>query len=763
MVTGTVNPGVLGSALGDLVLRIQGSSRNGQVLRLKSAKCTIGSGPGCTLRLHGLGVEPLHCLILRGPNGTVIRRWSPDTRLNGRTFSNMHLSAGDRLSIGSLEFEIVATGEIAAEPPAAIGSYTGQDQHQPSWTKSRKDIDLESEQLDARERQLRLAEESLDQRAKQLEETAATLQAEQDQFAAERRHWEDLRNASLAAESQQRAAAEEEQLIRIKTRWADLESERQIWNLQQQRWQAEQEASRRQLQDRERQLNEREAEIEALTSELESRRSEINAQNAALELQKKELNDKAAELADQIAKNHACADELDARSVQLDNRAADLQSQTEELDVRRVHFDSQAADLEKKADELKIQSAELQAKSTDLQTQMEELDASRARLDSQAADLEKQAEELKIQSDALQGEAADLQARAAELDARQSEFETERSRWRESCQTREEALASREEEIIQKAAQLETPQAQLHAERKSEKTPAEVEDVLRRLGREIERPEETDNFTAEASLSPPSAKQDNAEETLAPPSSQKSSVHGHEEESVDDYMVRLMERIRSTQGELSNTGNKPYTPASSRPDSASLLMEPTPPPQKPTALTWPKLRENVELSTHTVAPEKHVDLTALRDLANYSAQSALGKHARRQMIHIMYSKLSVALLGGFAGMGLLWTWQRWFPSALTLFSAMMSFAVAVIWGVQYVLLTIQLLINGSDNPNQLLVSHHKDNGLKTPSNSHTISGTAGEEHAKDLQSAAEAIKPTQPAGESEDSEKHRYFKNVEQP
>jgi hypothetical protein len=80
-----------------------------------------------------------------------------------------------------------------------------------------------------------------------------------------------------------------------------------------------------------------------------------------------------------------------------------------------------------------------------------------------------------------------------------------------------------------------------------------------------------------------------------------------------------------------------------------------------------------------------------------------------------------------------------------------------------VLLTIQLLINGPDNPDQLPVIHTKDDGLKTPDNSHTISGTTGEEQAKDLQSAAEAIEPTQPAGESEDSEKHRYIKNVEQP
>jgi hypothetical protein len=132
MVTGTVNPSVLDSALGDLVLRIQGSNHNGQVLRLKSAKCTIGSGPNCTLRLRSRDVDPLHCLILRGPNGAVIRRWSPDTRLNGRTFTDAPLCAGDRLSIGSLEFEIVETDETSALSPAATAFYTDQYQQYPA-------------------------------------------------------------------------------------------------------------------------------------------------------------------------------------------------------------------------------------------------------------------------------------------------------------------------------------------------------------------------------------------------------------------------------------------------------------------------------------------------------------------------------------------------------------------------------------------------------------------------------------------------------
>ena len=317
MVTGTVNTSVLGASLGDLVLRIRGSNYNGQVLRLKSAKCTIGSGPSCTLRLHGRGVNPLHCLILRGPNGVVIRSWSPDTRVNGRTFTNAPLSAGDRLNIGSLEFEIVATGEMTAKSPEAHAFYTELRQREEALDLREKELQdttaalqidqnnleaerrqweelhntqfsAESQKLDVRETQLQQEKESLDLRAKELEEAAAALQIDQNNLEAERHQWEELRNtqfsaesqkldarktqlqqekesldlrekelqdtaaalridqnnfeaerhqweelcsAKLAAESQQRATAEEEQVKRLKAQQAELESQRQDWTL----------------------------------------------------------------------------------------------------------------------------------------------------------------------------------------------------------------------------------------------------------------------------------------------------------------------------------------------------------------------------------------------------------------------------------------------------------------------------------------------------------------------------------------------------
>ena len=102
---------VQGRAAGDLSLRIVGTLRDGQIVRLSAPKCTIGSAKGCTLRLRCAAVQPLHCVILRGSRGTVVRSWSARTRLNGQRFCDALLAAGDRLKIGPIELEVLSSSQ----------------------------------------------------------------------------------------------------------------------------------------------------------------------------------------------------------------------------------------------------------------------------------------------------------------------------------------------------------------------------------------------------------------------------------------------------------------------------------------------------------------------------------------------------------------------------------------------------------------------------------------------------------------------------
>jgi hypothetical protein len=105
---------VQGIPSGDLCLRIVGTARDGQIVRLAAPKCTIGSARGCTLRLLASGVRPVQCVILRGVRGTVARSWSGGTRLNGRGFVDAPLVAGDRLAIGPIELDVLSSTAVDA-------------------------------------------------------------------------------------------------------------------------------------------------------------------------------------------------------------------------------------------------------------------------------------------------------------------------------------------------------------------------------------------------------------------------------------------------------------------------------------------------------------------------------------------------------------------------------------------------------------------------------------------------------------------------
>jgi len=111
VLTAQVAGSLLGDRRGELVLRAVGGPRDGEIVRLWSPKCSIGSAPWCTLRLVGHGIHDVHCLILRGAARTIARSWSLATRVNGREFTEAELTPGVRLSFGPVAFEVVAAGE----------------------------------------------------------------------------------------------------------------------------------------------------------------------------------------------------------------------------------------------------------------------------------------------------------------------------------------------------------------------------------------------------------------------------------------------------------------------------------------------------------------------------------------------------------------------------------------------------------------------------------------------------------------------------
>src|SRR5207249_12254879 len=70
------------------------------------------------------GVGGLHCWILRGAQGSIVRRLHGSATLNGAQFDEAPVKVGDRLQIGSVELEIVECNQPPAMPEPVFQSAT---------------------------------------------------------------------------------------------------------------------------------------------------------------------------------------------------------------------------------------------------------------------------------------------------------------------------------------------------------------------------------------------------------------------------------------------------------------------------------------------------------------------------------------------------------------------------------------------------------------------------------------------------------------
>jgi len=106
---------LLGQPAGEMVLRVRGTARAGEEIRLRGLRCSVGSAPGSTLRLIAEGVQPLHCLLLRGARRTMIHCLAADTWLNGISFQTAPITQGDVLKIGALELKVAELSDPSSQ------------------------------------------------------------------------------------------------------------------------------------------------------------------------------------------------------------------------------------------------------------------------------------------------------------------------------------------------------------------------------------------------------------------------------------------------------------------------------------------------------------------------------------------------------------------------------------------------------------------------------------------------------------------------
>ncbi len=439
---------------GPLVLRICGSHREGQTIRLRSTKCTIGSGEHCTLRIRARGVQPLHCILIRKAARTVVRRWAADTLLNGAAFTDATLSVGDRLAIGPIEFEVLESG-MAPSPgtsrdralSAGISGGVGKGDSVVEQLQAAKDL--------ARKRTGKILHR-LREANRRIEELTAELggytssggceddvQAETDPAAAP------------GAFQMEQSLLEAAKLLHEEK--AELAAAQQRWRGDQERFEAE-----RQTQQ---------AEMERRASETESARAELSALRDAVVKERKSIETDKVRYEQFAAVIERQRGEVERQSEAVARELADVARQREELVRVRDELDklreSLTADqgiLDRQRQEQERLAADRDMRHIQTSHQAEAACAQRAELERQREELTGQREQLKAERKALaeQREAFDAQRKKHEqLLADGDSRRAEAARLSERLDAEREALEREREQHRQLAADLERQQAEL--------------------------------------------------------------------------------------------------------------------------------------------------------------------------------------------------------------------------------------------------------------------------------------------------------------
>jgi hypothetical protein len=88
------------------------------------------------------------------------------------------------------------------------------------------------------------------------------------------------------------------------------------------------------------------------------------------------------------------------------------------------------------------------------------------------------------------------------------------------------------------------------------------------------------------------------------------------------------------------------------------------------------------MSPRSLPPEMSANLTAMRELANMNARTAIHTHLRRQTSDATSSTSIVAVVGLLTAGVMGWFWQE--GTEWALYGALGGIGVAVVWGFRYI-------------------------------------------------------------------------------
>lgn len=641
---------VQGRAADDLCLRVIGTARDGQVVKLSAPKCTIGSARGCTLRLQAAGVRPLQCVILRGLRGTVARCWSAGTRLNGQPFTDAQLAAGDRLAIGPIELEVLdssaaeplcsdRTAEIQAVSPSSPSECAPCDGQRARADRQRVHQLIVA--LRGLKAEVARLHEGADQttRVEQIAEApAADLERSREAFQRECQQWEATRTATeaeLAARDNRLASelgqleTERNALAQDQTNWKSLQASeasrlaQAATRLEEQ--QAEFQRAQEQFEKHQQSLRDEHdqaaAQLEAARQCLEQERLDFQGltaeQNTTYEQRRAELQRHGSELEDG---RNALA-QREAKLAQLETQH---QSVCDEVQGNQAEFERQAA----------ASSQQLEAERAAWQRERAEADADRRQ---RTDELDQLLNEVKQQRAQMQREQAELAQSRAKLDSALADLEQERKSLDAERRKADSRLARETEELEGQRVELEAQPAETMAAAQAERDEMESEaDEAPEAAYDEEDPGEDEEDASKASAEP---------EEPEPIRSSASPRRSDEEPSVEEYMEGLLSRMRG--GRPAEVAPPPQPKRNKRKsDAGSQAVQPKTDavPAEVRAAHVVDMPSTLVEMTRRPQVQQTTDLSAMRELANTQARIAIDIHGKKRLLNKALGSMSAALV-----------------------------------------------------------------------------------------------------------------------
>jgi len=628
------------SSEGAMILEILAPHYPPRKVSIKSTRCVVGSGPDCTLRLVAEGVEPVHCVIIRSHRQIHVERVAPKTWLNQREFHTALFRPGDRLQLGPIQIQLISPGPETKPLSNAPGiAVHGAGAPKPT---------VSAPKSPGAEAPAPLGSVGVSGGAAASVEAAAFTVGQssprKDQVVRQLGHRRVKRLVALLREARHQTLAMQTQLEQLRH------------------------------------------DLDALRSRQEGLRT-LAEQAAELETRSRRLADWENRLLRQQS--------------ELQQQAAQLEAQRQQLERQRAQWEAEHArlqqELQQQVQTLQQQQAELRQAQQSLQAELQKLQAHQEALRQEQI---QQQQALEAQEELLakkQQELADWQQRLQTQTQALAHREAAIAEGEQALQHQRDLLAQEQQHWQEQKAQLEAtvPEATVPQERLERYTRAPeprsgstAEEILRRLGMmpRLEEDAQEGRETADRPDAPAPSSPQSRSETSSPESSE------HEQGIIHAYMERLLGRSwpqtsppRSAEEvEPAQDGCSAEKPAAQK-EEETIGWGPSRPERS-------RRRGTAEWVPRTVAPERGVNLEAMRDLANLSAHTALEQHQRRQTLAAVWTKFLATVFSLVLGCGMLWIWGGNPEHDAALYAAGVCFAVAALWGVQYILLAGKLIL-----------------------------------------------------------------------